>query len=174
MICPKHDCELLPPDDKQWRGKLLICPVKGCNTHQVLTARQKKLPGMDPGKQSNAIRISEVALMRQGSEWGALRGYEVLEIGQKVQYPKCTSCHKTVKRILCPYCMDTFTPALYSTNTPGTPDTFWGHRDWNNWWKAVEWKAHEHAPVRTEQKRLIELGVSGLAWSLETLQALLG
>jgi hypothetical protein len=174
MHCPKHDTELIEPAEKEWKGKLLLCPVKGCNTHQLLAPRQKKLPGLDPGVQSKVIRVSEAALIQQAVQWGGLKGYEVLQIGQNVQYPKCPGCRKAAKRILCPHCLETYAPELYSTSTTGTPDTFWGKREWGNVWKGIEWKAAATAPVRQAQQRLVALGVSEVAWSLETLQLILG
>lgn len=174
MICREHQTELLPSDDPKWRGKLLLCPVKGCSSHHVLIPRQAKLPGLDRGKQSKAVRVSEAALIKQGVQWAGYAGYEVLQIGQTVQYPKCPCCRNASRRIFCPSCGETYTPQLYSTNTEGTPDTFFSHRDWEpNTWKGIEWKASETAPVRTEQKRLIALGMAELAWSIEQLRHIL-
>lgn len=173
MICPKHQTELIPAEDKAWRGKLLVCPVRGCGTHQVLIPSQAKLPGLDRGKQTKAVRVSEAGRIKQAAEWAGYAGYEMLQVGQKVQYPRCPSCKSAARRIFCPTCGETYAPQLLSTSTDGTPDTFFGHRERGNCWKAIEWKRDEHAPVRAEQARLVSLGLSDLAWSLEQLQRLL-
>lgn len=176
MICPTHQVALVAPDDPAWIYKLRVCPFRSCGYNVLVSskARQPKLPGLDPGIQYRQIEISEKEIVRQALQWGGLHGFEVLEINQRVQYPRCPSCRKAVKTISCPSCRESFSPQLLSQNTPGAPDTFWTHRDFGgNWWKGIEAKRDERAPVREEQKRLVQLGYVDLAWSLEMFEAAL-
>ncbi len=43
MMCPIHQIDLVKPEDKKWREKLLICPHPGCNSYSnVFRAETKK------------------------------------------------------------------------------------------------------------------------------------
>ena len=135
--------------------------------------RQMKLHGLDPGRQSRAMDVSEKAIVDQAVQWGGLQHYEILLINQSVHFPRCPSCRQIVARISCSNCHTAFKPELFSGNTPGAPDTFWNRHEWGNWWRGIEAKKSGTAPVREEQQRLIELGVVDVAWSLEMFEAAL-
>jgi hypothetical protein len=111
---------------------------------------QLKLPGLDRGRQSVAVRVTEARLQRKCVTWALLNGFETIELG-KPQY-------------------DGTRPG----NTPGSPDLFVIDRQRPEaGWIGFELKASERAPVRPEQQRLIDAGLVKLVWSFEQFRTLL-
>ena len=172
-LCPKHQVELGAVTEGEWKGRVLICPVRGCDVNELLPTQQSqlKLTHLDPGRQYKATRASEAALIKQWEQWGGLKGYTVLRLGQDIHFISCPCCQNKLRQIYCPKCEQWSKYQIFSQNTPGTPDTFWSHPAFgHNIWKGLEGKKDEHAAVRPEQAALAALGLVDVVWSLEMVQ----
>ena len=55
-LCPRHQVELQGVTEGEWKGRVLICPVRGCDVNELLPTQQSqlKLTHLDPGRQYKA------------------------------------------------------------------------------------------------------------------------
>ena len=104
MNCPLHNCKLLPVPSPSGRGHELRCPVIGCeersDNYLTPSAASAKLPGLDGGKQSRALRWSEADTERTLNEGLALK--QAVNLSTVVRYAyqtvTCPACKHTWQR----------------------------------------------------------------------------
>lgn len=137
-------------ESAQWGIEVLLCPdcgavmpAKPTPAHEV---RQRKLPGMGPGVQSNAVPVSEDQVQSEIVKALRMEGCIVL-----------VTSHRRAG-VACPSCKQWFRPNGGTGCTKGIPDLLVRRPEWPSYlWLGLEVKGPK-TTVSPEQKQLAEGG----------------
>ena len=111
---------------------------------------QPKLPHIDPGRQSNKIKVKEKDLQQGIVDALRLKGYDVLVTTVQYRFTPCMHCQRMTR------------PQGGYRASKGVPDLL----VWIGFWKGLECKGTDTA-ISPEQKKLVDEGKVTIVRSIE-------